>query len=51
MFKGRVVFLDLPFPDGGAVDVRFPSYVGSGHMVTVMQAQDLHDDVAAWMAE
>jgi hypothetical protein len=41
----------LPIPDGGAVEVRFPPYVGSGHMVAVMQAQDLHDDVAAWMAE
>jgi hypothetical protein len=34
-----------------STEVRFPSYVSSGHLVVVTQAQDLRDDVAAWLLE
>jgi Serine carboxypeptidase len=39
--------------DAGGLDaeVRFPGYASSGHMVAVTQGQNLHDDVAAWLAE
>jgi hypothetical protein len=38
-------------PDGdGPIEVRFPPYVASGHMVAVTQPADLADDVEAWLA-
>jgi len=33
------------------IEIRFPTYVSSGHMVAVTQAADLADDIEAWLAE
>jgi hypothetical protein len=47
------VSLDGADGGGGArpVEVRFPSYPGSGHMVNITEPQPLHDDVGAWLRE
>jgi hypothetical protein len=44
--------VNLPASDGAAattVEVRFPPYVDSGHMVAVSQPADLAADVEAWI--
>jgi hypothetical protein len=33
------------------IEIRFPTYDDSGHMVSVTQGGDLADDVSAWLAE
>ena len=45
---------DVPASDGEPkhpVEVRFPSYDDSGHMVAVTQGTDLADDAEAWLSE
>jgi len=45
------IHVTLPTDAGTShVEIRFPSYTSSGHMVAVSQGADLADDVEAWLA-
>jgi hypothetical protein len=46
----RLGWFTLSSNGGAPVEVRFPPYTGSGHFIAVAQPQELHDDVAVWIA-